>query len=145
MRTALAIAPSILLAMLGCGDTDDRVAEREPQAPAYESPPPSNPPMVNAPTEPVPDVSTGLPSAESPAATGGSTADLEIMRKIREQLVATENLSSQAQSIEVNAEQGVVTLRGPVGSDAEKEQVLSVARATEGVSRVEDELEVRAP
>jgi hyperosmotically inducible protein len=46
--------------------------------------------------------------------------------------------------IEVHTNQGVVTLRGEVGSDTERGQALLLARTTEGVTRVEDNLTVNA-
>jgi hyperosmotically inducible protein len=50
----------------------------------------------------------------------------------------------KVRTIEVDAEQGVVTLRGTVASDDERAEALALARATEGVSRVEDGLTVDA-
>jgi hyperosmotically inducible protein len=44
--------------------------------------------------------------------------------------------------INVDTRQGVVTLRGEVGSEAERGQALLLARTTEGVQRVEDNLSV---
>lgn len=44
--------------------------------------------------------------------------------------------------IDVDTRQGIVTLRGEVGSDNERAQALLLARTTEGVERVEDGLTV---
>jgi osmotically-inducible protein OsmY len=52
--------------------------------------------------------------------------------------------SIKARRIEVDARQGVVTLRGEVASDDERAQALILARTTEGVQRVEDALTVNA-
>lgn len=46
--------------------------------------------------------------------------------------------------INVDTRQGVVTLRGEVGSETERAQALLLARTTEGVQRVEDHLSVNA-
>jgi hyperosmotically inducible protein len=46
--------------------------------------------------------------------------------------------------IQVDARQGVVTLRGEVGNEAERAQALLLARTAEGVNRVEDNLTVNA-
>jgi osmotically-inducible protein OsmY len=44
--------------------------------------------------------------------------------------------------LEVNSRQGVVTLRGEVGNESERSQALLLARNTDGVQRVEDNLTV---
>jgi hyperosmotically inducible protein len=44
--------------------------------------------------------------------------------------------------IDVDSSNGIVTLRGEVGSDDERAQALLLARTTEGVERVEDNLKV---
>jgi len=46
--------------------------------------------------------------------------------------------------IDVTSRQGVVTLRGEVGSESERSQALLLARNTDGVQRVEDNLTVNA-
>jgi osmotically-inducible protein OsmY len=46
--------------------------------------------------------------------------------------------------IDVDTRAGVVTLRGEVASEAERAQALTLARSTDGVSRVEDSLIVNA-
>ena len=48
----------------------------------------------------------------------------------------------KARRIDVNSSNGIVTLRGEVGSDDERAQALLLARTTEGVQRVEDNLTV---
>jgi hypothetical protein len=48
----------------------------------------------------------------------------------------------RAADVDVTNEDGVVTLRGQVDSFAEKQQALMIARETDGVRNVIDELEV---
>jgi len=48
----------------------------------------------------------------------------------------------QVRRIDVNSSNGIVTLHGEVGSDHERAQALLLARTTEGVQRVEDNLTV---
>jgi hyperosmotically inducible protein len=48
----------------------------------------------------------------------------------------------KARRIDVNSSNGIVTLHGEVGSDDEREQALLLARTSEGVERVEDNLTV---
>ena len=52
--------------------------------------------------------------------------------------------SLKTRQIEVRTADGVVTLGGEVGSEAERSQALLLARTTEGVERVEDSLTVNA-
>jgi hyperosmotically inducible protein len=49
---------------------------------------------------------------------------------------------TSAEKIVVDTREGVVTLSGKVKTPEEKEQVIQIARATEGVQKVEDRLEV---
>ncbi len=48
----------------------------------------------------------------------------------------------KARRIDVNSSNGIVTLHGEVGSDDERERALLLARTSEGVERVEDNLTV---
>jgi BON domain len=49
------------------------------------------------------------------------------------------------QTIKVSTEDGIVTLRGKVASDSQKQAAVRIAQETIGVERVEDELEIEAP
>ena len=52
------------------------------------------------------------------------------------------NDAVRGRNISVDAEQGVVTLRGTVETDAAKQQAVTLARGVEGVRSVNDELQV---
>jgi osmotically-inducible protein OsmY len=49
----------------------------------------------------------------------------------------------KARTINVSTKNGVVTVRGEVDSEAERAQALTLARRTEGVTRVEDALSIK--
>jgi hypothetical protein len=68
--------------------------------------------------------------------------DLELARRIREAITSTEWMSTNARNVKIIAQQGVVTLRGPVESEQEKTAIQSIAQQTPGVSRVDNQLEV---
>ena len=51
----------------------------------------------------------------------------------------------KARSIKVTTTGSVVTLSGTVGSAAERERAVRIAKETDGVTRVVDQLEVRKP
>jgi hyperosmotically inducible protein len=82
------------------------------------------------------------PGAESSAAgtPAGAPDDTAITQKVKEKLLLQPETS--AEKIDVDTHQGVVTLSGQVKTPEEKEQVIQIARATEGVQRVEDRLTV---
>src|SRR5262245_37044925 len=50
-------------------------------------------------------------------------ADVELTRKIREKLVKDDGLSTDAQNVKIISDNGVVTLRGQVQSQKEKNEV----------------------
>jgi osmotically-inducible protein OsmY len=80
---------------------------------------------------------TGVAATPSPA-----VDDSRVSTSIRAKFFLDNQLKSRR--IEVDSQQGVVTLRGEVGSDTERAQALLLARTTEGATRVEDHLTVNA-
>jgi osmotically-inducible protein OsmY len=76
---------------------------------------------------------------------GNSRADIGISANIRKQVVAsTNNFSTDAKNVKIITQNGKVTLRGPVASDAEKAQIESIAKEVAGNQNVEDDLEVKS-
>jgi osmotically-inducible protein OsmY len=71
---------------------------------------------------------------ENALSDGGLTA------KISSKLALDDNVN--ARTINVDTSASVVTLRGTVASDAERERAVRLARETRGVTRVVDELQV---
>ena len=71
-------------------------------------------------------------------------ADRTITQRIRQAVVDKDGLSMNAKNVKIVTANGVVTLRGPVQSPAEKIDVASIARATDGVTRVDNQLEIAA-
>jgi osmotically-inducible protein OsmY len=95
------------------------------------------------------------PQASEPVATSGTTsttpasATLEAViddERIVTSIQASYFLDSRvkARDIDVDSTNGVVTVRGQVGSDSERAQALILASMTNGVQRVEDGLRVDA-
>jgi hyperosmotically inducible periplasmic protein len=78
----------------------------------------------------------------TPMDQGGSEADRELTARIRQELVKDDSLSTYAHNVKVVTQNGVVTLRGPVKSEAEKAAVASKAQKASGVKRVDNQLEV---
>jgi hyperosmotically inducible protein len=69
--------------------------------------------------------------------------DREIARKIRQSIVQDKSLSSYAHNVKIIAENGTVTLKGPVRSDEEKTAVEAKAAEIAGADKVTSQLEVK--
>ncbi len=74
-----------------------------------------------------------------------SEGDINITAAIRQAVVKNESLSVNAHNIKIITRNGVVTLRGPVESEAEKMKLQDIAKQTPGVTQVNNELENKAP
>ncbi len=71
------------------------------------------------------------------------TPDMEITRQIRRALTSDHSLSTYAQNIKIITVNGVVTLKGPVKSAAEKQKASQVATAVTGVSKIQNEITIK--
>ena len=78
----------------------------------------------------------------TPMDQGGSAADRDISAAVRKAVVEDEALSTNAHNVKIITIDGVVTLRGPVKSAAEKASIVAKAQKTSGVKRVDNQLEV---
>ena len=65
-----------------------------------------------------------------------SKSDLETSRQIRRAIMADKSLSTYAHNIKIVTQQGKVTLRGPVRTEAEKEAVQAKAMEVAGAANV---------
>lgn len=77
----------------------------------------------------------------TPTDQGESEADRRITADIRRALTS-QNLSVNGQNCKVITKDGVVTLRGPVASQDEKDAIAAAAQNVAGVRSVKNELEV---
>lgn len=70
--------------------------------------------------------------------------DRELARKVRKSVVSDKSLSTYAHNIKIVAQNGMVTLRGPVRSEEEKQAVEEkAAEAAGGSDHVKSEIEVK--
>jgi hyperosmotically inducible protein len=69
--------------------------------------------------------------------------DRELTRKIRQAVVSEKGLSINARNIKIITVDGVVTLRGPVDSTQERDQIMSRALAVAGNGNVNNLIEVK--
>ena len=74
---------------------------------------------------------------------GDRVADARLTAKIKSKMALDDHVKARA--IDVDTSDGVATLSGVVASGDERKRALQLARDTEGIRRVIDELEVRKP
>jgi osmotically-inducible protein OsmY len=73
-----------------------------------------------------------------------NAADMTMTRTIRRSIMADKSLSSYAHNIKIISQNGVVTLKGPVKSDAEKTTLVAKAVAVTGsADNVTDQISVK--
>ena len=68
--------------------------------------------------------------------------DLEITQSIRRALVADKSLSTYAHNVKIVTQNGKVTLKGPVRSDAERAAIQAKAAEVAGAANITDALSV---
>jgi osmotically-inducible protein OsmY len=77
----------------------------------------------------------------TPADQGTSEKDTQITQDVRRAITDDKDMSVNARNVKIITRDAVVTLRGPVDSDAEKAAVEAKAKAVGGVARVDSHLE----
>lgn len=85
------------------------------------------------------------PENKTPVDQKENKADIDTTAAIRQAVVGDKTLSTNAHNVKIITEHGVVTLRGVVNSQAEKDSIEAKAKATAGVTRVDNQIEVKAP
>ena len=73
-----------------------------------------------------------------------NVSDREIMQQIRKALIDDKSLSTYAHNVKIIAQNGKVTLKGPVRSAEEKQAVEKTAKDVAGGENVTSELTVKA-
>jgi len=69
-------------------------------------------------------------------------ADRTITQKIRQALMDDDTLSTNAKNIKIITINGVVTLRGPVNNEREKNDIARKIRLISGIKSVDNQIEV---
>jgi len=73
-----------------------------------------------------------------------NAADMKMTKTIRRSIMADKSLSTYAHNIKIISQNGVVTLKGPVKSDAEKTAVVVKAVAVTGsTDNVTDQISIK--
>jgi len=71
-----------------------------------------------------------------------NSSDRQLAAQIRRALVKDKSLSSTAHNVKIIAQDGSVTLKGPVKSDEEKQAIEAKASEIAGAGKVNSELQV---
>ncbi len=69
--------------------------------------------------------------------------DVDITAAIRRAVMHEDNLSMTAKNVKIITENGVVTLRGPVRTAAEKATIAKLAQSAGGEAKIVNQLEVK--
>ena len=73
-----------------------------------------------------------------------ATSDRTITQNIRKALMADKSLSTYAHNVKIVTRDGMVTLKGPVKSDDEKQKVMAAATQVVDASKIDDQLTVKS-
>jgi hyperosmotically inducible protein len=71
-----------------------------------------------------------------------AAGDRHLLANVRKAVVADDSLSTSAHNVKMMVQGGVVTLRGPVESEKEKDKIEKHAQHVAGVKRVENHLDI---
>lgn len=71
-------------------------------------------------------------------------ADIDLTAKVRQAVVKDDALSTNAKNVKIITVGGIVTLRGPVASQAEKDNIAAKAVQVAGAGKVVNQLEIKA-
>jgi len=69
--------------------------------------------------------------------------DRDLTAKIRKAIVAEKSLSTYAHNVKIITQDGTVTLKGPVRSDAEVQTIIAKATEIAGANKVVNQMEVK--
>jgi len=73
-----------------------------------------------------------------------SSEDIKTTAAIRRAVVGDGSLSMTAKNVKIITANGIVTLRGPVNSAAEKTKIAELAKKNAGKAKIENQLDVKA-
>ncbi len=78
----------------------------------------------------------------TPMDQSNAKADIKITQAIRKSIMK-QHLSTSAKNVKIITINGEVTLRGPVNSSAEEQQIVNLAKAVPGMKKLDNQLEVK--
>ena len=149
MNRIVAVAAALTLAA-ACGDSDadtQAAAVDSTAAPAAQTTPAASQTAGQAVTGSEAD-NTRMnrrdrnDATKTPTDQSNRSAAVDLVAQVRKAIVHDDSLSAKAHNIKVVANNGVVTLRGPVASADEKARVEKDVAGVSGVSRVDNQLDI---
>jgi len=103
--------------------------------------------QTNATTKPADNTGRNVRDRSDATVTPGDQSeakgDVAMARQIRQSINQSDQLSTSAKNIKIITANGKVTLRGPVKSADEQQQILDKVKAVPGVSSVDNQLEIK--
>lgn len=88
--------------------------------------------------------SDGTNETKTPLDQSQAGIDVRVTADIRRAIMTDSNMSMNAQNCKIITDKsGLVTLRGPVNSQSEKDAIEAKAKAIAGVTKVDNQLEVK--
>jgi len=79
---------------------------------------------------------------QTPQSQSNDGADRKLLAAVRQEIVADDSLSTAGHNVKITTRDGVVTLRGPVGTADEKGRIGKLTQEVAGVISVENELDI---
>jgi len=107
------------------------------RAQTKSSPPPADNAKVNQRDRPT----TALTADQGK----NNLSDRDLMQKIRKSIMDDKSLSTYGHNVKVIAQNGMVTLKGPVRSDEEKDKIERMATDVAGAGNVTNQITVKPP
>lgn len=146
-----ALWPCLLcLLLVGCDDSrrpstpvansDGKTNSKTPTTPAITEPA-LNAPEAVEPSNTAVNTRDRNSGEKTPLDQNENQKDIDITAGIRKRVVA-EEMSVEAHNVKIITQNGKVTLRGPVATDAEKQKIEDIARDVAGADMVDSMLEV---
>ncbi len=144
MKHRILISFTVALAAAGLAACDkrDSASTRPAKATVESTPPPPSP----SPDNTASNRKDAKNDAKTPIDQSESAASIRITADIRRAIMEDSKMSVNAQNCKIiTDEAGAVTLRGVVNSQQERDAIEAKAKATAGVTRIDNQLEIKAP
>lgn len=117
--------------------------EDRPATPSNGAPPPNTSSAPAKPDNTARNERDQDGTTKTPLDQSNDARDIEITAAVRRAIVDDDTMSTNAENIKIITNQGAVTLRGVVNSQAEKDAIEAKAKAVAGVVSVDNQLEVK--
>ena len=143
----LALTTTFVLSFIGACDSKPATTPTSPTTPTT----PTSPTTPTTPAKPAPapdntraNKADNGTNAKTPMDQSNAAADIKITADIRKAILDDSTMSTNAQNCKIITDKsGMVTLRGVVNSQAEKDGIEVNAKAVAGVNKVDNQLEIK--